>query len=44
MNRLSLTAKPYFAEMIAHIKKICEENHVDDTHGLGHSIKIGQLT
>ena len=44
MNRLSLTAKPYYQQIIACIKDICQQNKVDDTHGLAHALKIGQLT
>ena len=44
MNRLNFGAKPYFSQLIASIKAICEDNHVDDTHGLAHAQKIGELT
>ena len=44
MNRTFFTAKEYYPCLLNHIKRICAENNVDDTHGLAHSVKIGKLT
>lgn len=33
-----------FQTVVPHIEAICRQNHVDDTHGLAHALKIASLT
>lgn len=33
-----------FQAVIPRIEAICKQNHVDDTHGLAHALKIASLT
>jgi HD superfamily phosphodiesterase len=44
MQELTFAAKSYYPTLVDNIGRICKENHVDDTHGLAHALKIGQLT
>ncbi len=44
MKQMKFINIPIFKSMVESVDIICKENHVDDTHGLAHSLKIAELT